>query len=358
MNKLGIYIHVPFCLKKCGYCDFYSVCDTGVMNEYKERLICDIYSKSEITRDYTVDTVYFGGGTPSLLSCKDFEDINTALRTSFAVEKNAEFTVEVNPATVDMQKAQTYVKCGVNRVSIGMQTRDKSELETIGRIHTNGDFDKTAEVIRGAGIDNISVDIMYALPGQSVKTLAATVDYVISGQFEHVSAYCLKLEEGTPMYASGVTQPNEDEQFAMYSLICDRLISAGYEHYEISNFAKPGYASRHNTRYWKMGEYLGFGPGAYSYFGGARFGFSRDISAYIEGKEKTVDKETVDKETYDFESVMLGLRLSCGVDTGVLPPDKVRRLVDGGYGRLNNGRFSLTAKGFFVSNEIICYLTD
>ena len=358
MNKLGIYIHVPFCLKKCGYCDFYSVCDMSARREYTERLIRDIYSKSEMARDCAVDTIYFGGGTPSLLSCRDFEDITDALRKSFSIEKDAEFTVEVNPATVDMKKTQTYAKCGVNRVSIGMQTRDKKELEVIGRIHTNEDFDNTVAFIRKAGIDNISVDVMYALPSQRENTLSATLDYVISQNFSHVSTYCLKLEQGTPMYESGVLQPSEEEQFSMYSLISDKLVSAGYEHYEISNFAKPGFASRHNMRYWRMEEYLGFGPGAYSYFGGSRFGVDKDISAYIEGKERIVDIDTVDGKTYDFERIMLGLRLSYGVELNILEPEKVKMLVDGGYGKLDSGRFSLTKKGFFVSNEIICFLTD
>ncbi len=327
-------------------------------HQYAEQLIEDIYERSEDTGEYTVDTIYFGGGTPSLLSCSDFAEITKALNYAFYIEKGAEFTVEVNPATVDQRKIDTYSECGVNRISIGMQTRNEEELKKIGRIHTNADFDHTYCALRSCGIENVSVDVMYALPGQSVAALSETLDFIISLSPEHVSSYCLKLEPGTPMYDSGVLLPDEDTQYAMYELMTDKLSFSGYEHYEISNFAKRGYASRHNLKYWQMGEYLGFGPAAYSFFGGKRYGYERDLGGYLHGECEMTDIDALDEKTYNFERIMLGLRLSSGVPVSLLDRTKVQKLVDEGLGRINGDQFSLTTKGFFVNNEIICYLTD
>ena len=295
MNRLGLYIHVPFCLKKCAYCDFYSVADQDLQPRFVNALLNQIEQESSRCQSYIVDTIYIGGGTPSLLAVADIERIFQTIYLSYCVSGRAEITIEVNPSSVTKEKVDIYTACGVNRVSIGLQSGNQKELTMLGRLHDRDMFEKAYNLLRQS-FHNVNIDIMYGLPNQTLLQLSKTIDYVAALQPEHVSAYCLKMEEGTPLARSGLEQPNEDTQLRMYTYLVEQLQALGLEQYEISNFARKGLASKHNMKYWSGESYLGLGPGAYSYFEGRRYGLSRDIDAYIQRKYRMIDEEVIGEE--------------------------------------------------------------
>ena len=293
-ENVGIYIHVPFCLSKCHYCDFCSMsrADEDIKQRYVDALCREIKESAErVSGKLEADTVYFGGGTPSLLSAGQFEQILSEIDHSFIIADDAEITAEVNPKTADVEKLSTMRALGINRVSIGMQSADDKELRALGRIHSFEDFKRCFDDARAAGFDNISADLMYGIPEQTMESFRHSIEVLCHLSPEHISSYCLTVEEGTNFHRrrDKLDFPDEDSVSDMYEEMSRLLAEHGYEKYEISNFSKKGRESRHNLKYWHCEDYLGFGPAAHSYFGGARFAHSRDIDAYLRGESIIID---------------------------------------------------------------------
>ena len=284
----GIYIHIPFCVRKCAYCDFLSApADEKTRAEYVKALQTEIYQTAKLLSEnpYTVDTVFFGGGTPSILAPGHVKALADTLRESFPFAENAEITIECNPGTLDEEKAAVYRQAGINRISFGLQSANDRELKMLGRIHTMGEFVKSYETARAAGFDNINIDLMSALPGQTFESFLHTLDTVLALKPEHISMYSLILEEGTALYEHldrYPALPDEDTEREMYDTACLRLADNGYYQYEISNFAKEGKACRHNLSYWERKNYLGFGTGAASLLCEQRYTNTDSLALYID----------------------------------------------------------------------------
>lgn len=320
-KRLGIYIHIPFCMRKCAYCDFYSITDTKRRAPYVRALIEQIQSFRLSAKDYIVDSIYIGGGTPSLLFGEELAEILSAVRSTFRLSADAEISMEANPGTLDGEKLAAYRAAGVNRLSLGLQSADNGELKRLSRIHTREEFESTFLLARLEGFQNISVDLMYALPDQTAERLAETISYVISLNPEHISFYGLKIEPETPFGRDPAIQdllPDEDTQYHMYLSSVKTLESAGYMQYEISNFAKNGYECRHNLKYWHCEEYLGFGPAAYSFFDGNMFSYIKDVERYLMNsteRELLLDEmNTPSKRDIATQYVMVCFRLRKGID--------------------------------------------
>ena len=365
-KSLGLYLHVPFCVQKCRYCDFCSVAgkSADLISEYCQRLAKYAEAFAERAGDFCVDTVYFGGGTPSLMSLGDAELIMNTLVSRYDIAENAEITFECNPATADLEYFRGLRALGINRISMGLQSALDSELTLLGRIHTAKEFSKTFDDARRAGFDNISADLMYGIPDQTMESFRYSIDYLVSHQPEHISAYALSVEEGTYFHKhrSELSLADDDMQSDMYLECVSRLGKSGYERYEISNFAKNGKYSRHNTRYWQRLDYVGFGVAAHSCFEGKRFGNSRNIDAFLRGEDITEESAVLTPEDERAEYIMLGLRLATGIDTEEFflrfgekieeNPD-VKKYIENGFMRLSGGRLSFEDKGFLVSNSIL-----
>ena len=320
MKSLGLYIHIPFCAKKCAYCDFHSCPgDKKAFSEYAKAL-CRHIEESNLTKSaYEVDTVYFGGGTPSLMPIREMERIVKALYKNFNVRNDAEMTIEVNPDSADLKHLKRLNTLGFNRISIGAQSSNNDELFTLGRIHDFEQVKVAVENARSAGFSNLSLDLMYGIPHQTIDSFRKSVEDIASLSPEHISFYALKLEEGTPMarYAENYTFPDDDSVADMYLMAVELLKENGYIQYEISNFAKPGKLSRHNKKYWELKEYLGFGPSAHSFSNNLRFSYVKDTESYIEGVLHSgviVDKrEEIHPYEQANEYVMLSLRTTDGI---------------------------------------------
>lgn len=364
-KSTGLYIHIPFCRRKCAYCDFYSVSDLSVMDRYIDALCAHIAALQVPKADRIFDTVYFGGGTPGLLSASRMDRLFDAILSCFSVAGEAEITAEINPAAVSREDLISYRQTGINRLSIGLQSADNVELQRLSRLHDFEGFSDTFRHARQAGFDNISVDLMYGIPGQSVDGLLDSIRTLCEISPEHISLYGLKIEENTPFGRMGdrLILPDEDSQCDMYERAVDLLAGYGYFRYEISNFAKKGYESRHNLRYWQCGEYLGLGPAAHSYMDGVRYGYARDLYGYIEALEQgrvpeKTDVQVIPPDERDRERIMLGLRLEEGVQTDEELLNKAKKYLSAGYMQTQNGRLSFTTKGFLVSNPILADLLD
>ena len=369
-KTVGLYVHIPFCKRKCNYCDFCSVSDADkYYGQYIENLCLEIKSYKREPK-IALDSIFFGGGTPSLLLPLDFEKIVKAIKKSFIVLENAEFTVEINPATVNSEKIAAYKSAGVNRISIGVQSIHENELKKLGRIHSYNDFLDTYKMLRDGGIGNINVDLMYGIPNQTSDSFAETLKSIASLSVEHISCYGLIIEEGTPFFrdAAKLALPGEDEEYAMYDSAFNILTGLGYNQYEISNYAKRGYECRHNLKYWKNEEYIGVGIAAHSYFDGVRFGATESFFEYFDGYgEKYRKVESGRRQLDPFEYAMLALRLSCGMNLCEYKrlfgrdflsgkEELVKRFADMGLIKLDGNRLSLTHKGFYVSNSILSEL--
>lgn len=312
-DTIGIYVHIPFCVRKCAYCDFLSFnADADMHNAYVNSLCKQIDAAGD---NRPVASVYIGGGTPSSIDSKRIVEILCKLKERFVILPEAEITIEANPGTVTRESLKTYKDAGINRLSIGLQSSDDNELKLLGRIHSFSDFILAYNTAREVGFDNINVDIMTALPNQNADILNSTLDKVLSLKPEHVSAYSLIIEEGTPFYErygeNGVMGV-EDER-ALFYLCRDRLKNAGYEHYEISNFSIPGYFSRHNTSYWTRRDYYGFGLGASSLINGHRIKNETDIEKYINNPQLICEDIALSPEDEMEEYMFLGLRMLKGV---------------------------------------------
>ena len=371
-NKLGIYIHLPFCLKKCNYCDFCSY--TNVSDDERERYIAAVgrhiekYAKKR--QNHAVDTIYFGGGTPTLLKTTQFEKIFSFLRENFDIASDAEITVECNPATADREKFKALKNMGVNRLSIGVQSVNDNELAALGRVHKFSDVEKTFADARAAGFDNVSADIMFGIPEQTEESFKKTLERVVGFAPTHISAYGLILERGTPFYKNRkkLVFPDEDSEYNMYSEAVSFLKENGYYRYEISNFAKPGFESKHNLKYWRSEEYLGFGVAAHSFFGGRRFYSPKKLSSYIGGRF-VAGSSTVSEGDAMAEYVMLAMRTSSGVNEedfykkfgkkfGDIFGEKLEPFCRSGLVVRESGRCVFTDKGFYLSNAVLSEILE
>ena len=371
-RSLGLYIHIPFCKRKCLYCDFCSVAgENGELIEKYVSSLKDCLSEySKRAEDCFVDTVYFGGGTPTVLPSELLREILETVFSHYDVSDNAEITVETNPATVSADYLKKLRKMGVNRLSIGLQSMQENELRLLGRIHNCMDFLETFSDARAAGFDNISVDLMYGIPEQTMDSFLDTVEKTVALSPEHISAYCLKVEENTPFGRMGesLLLPDDDAVSDMYEACVKLFAETGYSRYEISNFSREGRESKHNLRYWLGSEYLGFGPAAHSYFEGERFAFSPNIAAFANGEFFISERERIDNEEMMREHVMLRMRLCGGVDAADFEerfgaPFEVRfpginRFVVSGHVIFDGESYRFTDEGFFVSSYILSEIID
>lgn len=362
MNTLGIYIHVPFCGKKCSYCDFYSLRYNKKNAElYLRAILRNIQYYSD--RSHIVDTVYFGGGTPSLLPAESIAQTIEKIGECFRISENAEITLEANPNTLTPDKLRQLFSCGVNRLSIGVQSMLDSELKFLGRTHTADRAKKAVLDAADAGFRNISCDLMIALPNQTAESVEFSVNELTALPVNHISAYILKIEDGTPFDDQNIhdIMPDEDSTAELYLNMVDLLKKKGFTQYEISNFAKSGFESRHNCRYWKCRDYLGIGPAAHSCYKGKRFAIMPNLQEFIDAPHQKI--YITDESPCGFEeSAMLRLRLAEGLNIGECGDradeiiKKIPQLKKAGYVTYENGRLALTAKGFLMSNSIIEFL--
>lgn len=345
----GIYIHIPFCLSKCAYCDFNS--RAGLL-ELAESYIDALTEEMEGFRGLYADTVYIGGGTPTALSTGAFERLLKRINSIFHIDNNAEFTVESNPATTDAEKYKMLKDNGVNRLSIGVQSFNDTELLSLSRIHSSKQAIESVYTAKESGFNNISIDLMEGIPGQSLKSLEHSLLKAVSLGVRHISVYSLILEEGTPFYKNPPDLPSEDEERDMYRFTKEYLKSMGFEHYEISNYAEKGFESRHNIKYWTREPYYGFGAGAHSFYGGVRYENIKDIKGYISAANKLADSEAISEYLGEYERFMLGFRLLGGFDTRGHFKEKISKLVSEGLVKEEGGRVSLTERGEDLANLV------
>ena len=366
-DRLGLYIHVPFCASRCYYCDFCSQAtrDVDKMRAYTKALCSEIvdFSKKQVDKR-VVDTLYLGGGTPILLPEQCIEQILNCITSCFELDSDAEITIEANPKTADCKKLCHLFSLGINRLSVGMQSANDGELKLLGRAHSFEDTRHFFADARRAGFENISLDLMYGIPGQSLESFGASIDEAILLAPEHISSYCLKIEEGTSFYRrrDSLSLPDDDTVSDMYELLCDRLEGHGYNKYEISNFSLTGRESRHNLKYWEYNDYIGFGPGAHSFFEGERIAILPDIDRYIAGE---IDKEvqSISADEAENEYVMLSMRLSRGVSAEEFEArfcksfysvfGKALEKFSPEFVTLDSDGCRFTQKGMYVSNYIL-----
>ena len=359
-NPIGIYIHIPFCRTKCNYCNFYSLNISDELKQsYCDKIISDVTRRGrQIARP--VCSIYIGGGTPSVLSGEQISSIILAIKGAFNVTHDAEITVEVNPGD-DLRDFLKQIRdAGCNRLSMGLQSGNDNELKVLGRRHNTEAAEQTFNTAREVGFNNISLDLMLGLPDSNFNTLNNSIDFALKLAPEHISAYILKIEDGTPFGKMQLNLPNDDDTADQYLLLCDRLRNAGYNHYEISNFAKSGHEGKHNLNYWKCQEYLGFGPAAHSFFNGERFYYPNDITAYMQNCDTLRDGAGGDEKEY----IMLSLRIADGIDINEferkfsrpLPRailEKAQLFEKNGLCAAIDGKIKLTDQGMLVSNSII-----
>ncbi len=356
----SLYVHVPFCIKKCKYCSFYSLRH----NEDLEKLyIKAILKEMEITKDFPhfLKTIYIGGGTPSCLSIDSLNSLLSDLTKNFKTARDVEFSVEINPKTIDKEKIGLMKACGVNRLSIGVQSFNDKELLFLGRIHNSDEAARTVEVVYKEGFENISIDLIYGIPGQTLKSWQETLKQAVSLPVKHVSVYELSLEENTllgkELNAGKISLPLQDDVAFMYEFASDFLKENGFKKYEISNFARRGFECKHNISYWLRKPYLGLGPSAHSFFDKKRFHNPPDLfiyaSFFIDGKAGWVFDYSVDKVEELKEKIFLGLRMTKGITIKkkclleFLKDFEKEKLLT-----ISGNRVKLTLKGMLLSNEI------
>ncbi len=365
--ELGLYFHIPFCERKCPYCDFYSIpIRTGLAENYVDRLCDNITYYGEQKHHTTplcVDTIYFGGGTPSLLTPSQIERILRTCQKSFSLDTNLEITLECNPRNATRNYCTALSSLGVNRLSLGIQSLDEGELIRLGRLHTPCEAIKAIQTSFASGIENLSVDLIVAYPKQTKELLSSTLAKLRHLPLSHCSAYLLQVEDGTPLSHNATlleSLPDEDLTAELYYLLCDSLGEMGLQQYEISSFSKPEKKSRHNQKYWHCDPYLGIGSGSHSCFGGKRFFFQKDVHAFLAfspQEEILLDSCPCQIE----ERLSLGLRLCEGIPLSFLSQRAkvyAKSLARCDYVHLTEERIALTPKGFLVSNAIIARLLD
>jgi len=365
----GIYLHIPFCERKCPYCDFYSLPADSSLRERYVRALCNQIKSFPAVQ---ADTVYFGGGTPSLLTAEQMRAVMAALREAHSITADAEISMECNPASATKQKLAAFRAAGINRLSLGCQSFQPQTLAALGRLHSAEDAMQTVRDARQAGFQNISVDLMLGVPWQTPALARADAEAAIALGVDHISAYLLKIAEGTPFAAGVDGLPDDDTQAECYRVFSDVVGAALYRHYEISNFARPSFESRHNLKYWRCGRWLGLGPAAHMSDGSARYSASPDIARFLQqyengpvrdpisllGKEGDVDGE---------EFILMALRTDEGLSQAelkarfgiVLSEEKqrfLRRCEQAGLARLEGDRIRLTEDGWLLSNSILAEL--
>jgi oxygen-independent coproporphyrinogen-3 oxidase len=358
-DAAGLYVHIPFCHARCGYCDFATF--TGQeqnIDRYLDALAVEMKAHGRPA----LQTIFIGGGTPTVLSPSQIQRLFRSIRESFDTRHVIESTVEANPESASVEVLSAYVDCGVNRISFGLQTTDNALLKKIDRLHTYEEFLERYELARALGIRNINIDLIFGLPDQTYHGWEATLKKVIALQPEHISAYALKVEEGTT-FARDHVEAEPDMEADMYLAASRWLSQAGYEHYEISNFSKPGYRSRHNSLYWKNGSTIGVGLSAASHMGRRRWKNVRGLLDYMRsaqtGQAFHVDDVELDENEHFKENVMLNLRLREGVSVSTLEKAKVpvaAQFVNQGLAVLENDVFRLTPRGWLMSNQLFQYL--
>src|SRR2546423_6965398 len=383
MSCAGLYIHIPFCRARCSYCDFATgMYESDAADRYVRALVSEIERWSEVREAREVDTIYFGGGTPSLLSIQQIETILNEVRARFQVSGAAEITLEINPGdggTTTPSRLETMCEWrtfGINRASFGAQTFNDRELKMLGRTHDAKDIDSTIHQLREAGFENVNFDLIAGLPGQTLDGWKRNLDRALKLRPEHLSLYLLDVHEGTPVFDQinrGMRpKPNEDLAAEIYALMVDQVCAAGYEHYEISNFCLPGFESRHNTKYWAGAAYYGFGNSAHSYDGARlRWANERDAAKYVElieaDESPIVERTELTKEDVRSEAMFLGLRLMRGVslqsyrarfrsDLRERFNGELDRLREAGLIEIDDERLRLTTRGALLSNEVFTAL--
>lgn len=378
-NNLELYIHIPFCVRKCAYCDFLSSAqDEETIENYVDALVNEIRAYKSMAANYVVTTIFMGGGTPSILVSDQIADIFEALYEVFHIAEDAEITIEANPGTVTRDKLETYKDCGINRISFGLQSANNEELKLLGRIHTYEEFLESYQLARACGFDNINVDLISAIPKQTLQSFEETLQKVIALHPEHISAYSLIIEEGTPfagLYGEGGLRetdlPDEEDERAIYYRTEELLLQAGYHRYEISNYAKAGKECKHNLGYWERKEYLGIGLGSSSLMNNVRYKNIDDLDDYIAYADDLIaiqeNHETLTLEEQMEEFIFLGLRKMEGISEiefedhfgtsieecyGV----QIAQLVSEGLLEQSDDRLRLTKKGIDVSNYVFAQM--
>lgn len=376
MNKLEIYLHIPFCAKKCDYCDFLSApSDAETMSRYVEALKCEIECAKDEMKEYLIDTIFIGGGTPSILEGEQIASVIETLKNCVNISDEAEITIECNPGTVDETKLKAYKSAGINRLSFGLQSANDSELKSIGRIHTYDEFLESYNLARQCGFANINVDLMSALPGQTKETYVDSLKKVCDLEPEHISAYSLIVEDETPLESrvtgGEVDLPSEDVEREMYYITEEVLGENGYYRYEISNYAKEGFECRHNVGYWKRVDYMGFGIGAASLVKNIRYNNISDLNKYIAVMDEFTDLYTIRESIKELsieeqmeEFMFLGLRMTDGISIKEFKNESGKDIYEV-YGfqlekeeRVGNliiddERIKLTPKGIDISNIVL-----
>ena len=377
MTGAGIYIHIPFCKSRCSYCDFATgMYEGGLAERYVGAVCSEIENWTEINAPCQVDTVYFGGGTPSLLRPDQIQRILNATRAQFEISDSAEITLEINPGDARKKILSDFRRLGINRASFGAQTFDDQELKQLGRTHNARDISTTFHQLRAAGFRNINFDLIAGLPGQTLSNWKRNLSEALSLGPEHLSLYLLDVHEGTPLadqIARGMRpKPDEDLVAEMYATMVEEVCAAGYEHYEISNFCVPGFASQHNTKYWAGAPYFGFGCSAHSFDGARRrWANERDVAKYVRmietAESPIVERTDLSEDDLRSESIFLGLRLMCGVDLSDyrsrfgrdLREDyngELAQLSEAGLIELDSQILKLTTRGALLSNEVFAAL--
>ena len=372
MQGMGLYVHVPFCMGKCPYCDFYSTTPApGQTAAYTQALLRGLRHLPPNAAQRRLDTVYFGGGTPNLLGAENLCAVLAAAGKAFALAPDAEITTEANPGSLTAEDLHILRRSGFNRLSLGLQSSHPAELALLGRKHTPEDVAAAVKAARKAGFENISLDLMLGTPGQTVESALQSVDFCAGLGVEHISAYLLKVEPGTPYAKANMEDriPDGDGMAELYLAVCERLEQQGYHQYEISNYARSGLISRHNTSYWLGTDYLGLGPAAHSLWKGQRFCFPRDLQSFLQAQNPFALWQQDGMGGSREEYIMLRLRLTQGLDLTELEAKwpraaeenehlrkQIPSLVKAGLAKLEGDRLSLTREGFLVSNGIISRL--
>lgn len=374
MRKIGIYVHFPFCVSKCKYCNFNSYADKNeLQQDYLRALVKEIQDYSN--KSVIVDSIFIGGGTPSVMFDGCVSTLLSAIKSSFNVQKDAEISIESNPNSITLTKVREWQEAGINRVSIGLQTANNNSLRLLGRVHTRQDYINAVDTIRSVGINNINTDCLIGIPKQKLSNVKYMLGLINKLNCPHISVYSLILEEDTELCrlvkSGAVKLPKESKTLGMYNYTLKYLREQGYERYEVSNFSKPGNECKHNYNIWNMSEYLGFGAGAHSYFDGIRYSNILSIEGYISAinsGEKPVDaREEISRDEILEETIMLGLRTSKGLDLTKLKKDfgvdllkskekEIKFLLDNKLIEIKDNFLRATDLGFTVLNKVILEL--
>ncbi|MBR6793314.1 MAG: radical SAM family heme chaperone HemW [Clostridia bacterium] len=348
---LSLYLHTPFCKQKCAYCAFYSAPAGEDEKARYAAALCTAITEAGRAECRPLSTLYLGGGTPALLGAERLIQVIGSVRKAFTLQTDAEITVELNPESTTPPLLDALKQAGVNRISLGVQSLCDGELKTLGRLHDREGALTALQRIFDTGFKNVSVDVMFGLPGQTKETFTSTLNTLLSYPITHLSSYSLQLEEGTPMGDSASPMDEEQEEL-LWQILCRKAREAGMEHYEISNFAKPGFASRHNLAYWRRTDYIGLGAAAHSFWNGVRYSFPEDREAFCRAPWPLQNPQPVEKNEAWEEQIMLGLRTLEGIPLSILPqgfdPAKYQA-----FSTVRDGSFILNEKGFYLSNAII-----